>query len=434
MTNGCRESERSLEAAPAISAAPSAATVTPERTTHRAIGAATVPPPASRYDPRALLSPITAAVAHHLAAIAGHGRHRDDVFMKVGDSGTASGHFLRCFARRDDPRYEVDLGLHPELATTLEIFRGNGGGPTPFDRVSRAAVAGKTAGWVLAGSPSPLETELDALDPRYAFVGFGTNDLHYGPTPRAALPTFHAALDRVLARLESDGIVPLVAGLPPRDHDVVAERWVPTYDAMTRGLAEQRQVPYLSLYRATRELPDRGLVRDGVHGNAYRTGSVFRPCVFTPTGLAHHYNVRNLLSLQQLSRVHRVLVDGAEPPDTEAAGWSGEGTRADPHPIDRLPYTHSPRVAATTTYTLTVDEPTPVRLLVLGPHAELEDRCHPTVTADGTPHHPRWWRERTLEKGSHRIEVIVPAAREVTPRPLLVVVRCEPDDRDCRGR
>ena len=48
---------------------------------------------------------------------------------------------------------------------------------TPFDRVSAAAQSGRTAAWVLAGDPSPVASELDAIQPSIALVMFGTNDI-----------------------------------------------------------------------------------------------------------------------------------------------------------------------------------------------------------------------------------------------------------------
>jgi hypothetical protein len=355
--------------------------------------------------------------------------------MKVGASGTASGHFLGCFAPRDDPRHELDLGGRHELMATIEFFRGGDAeGRTPFDRTTRAAVSGKAAGWVIAGSPPPLEVERAAIDPRFAFVGFGTNDVHYGPSPRAALPRFYAALAQVLERLEAGGTVPIVTGLPPRDHDLTAERWVPTYDVVTRGLAEQRQLPYLSLYQATKDLPDRGLVRDGVHGNAYREGHVFRPCVFSPAGLEYHYNVRNLASIQLLDVVKRVVVDGSAAPDAPRAGWPGRGTTAAPFEVDRLPYTHSPADIghAPVVYRFELRERTGLRIIALG-----RDATGPDValfaTSPGAGQAVARGKhviEGALEAGTYWITVADSTASPAPGR-MVAVIRCDRDDPAC---
>ena len=375
--------------------------------------------------------------------------------MKVGASGTASGHFLACLAGSPASRFRIDLDRYGELQQTIDFFRdGHVGGQTPFNRLTRAAVSGKSAGWVLGGNPSPLDVEIEATNPRFAFVGFGTNDLNFGPSPRLALPTFHENLARVLDRLEAAGIIPIVTGLPPRDHAVTAERWVPIYDMVTRALAEQRQLPYLSLYQTTKDLPSRGLVRDGIHGNAYRKDGIWQPCDFTPAALKHHYNLRNLASLRWLDTVRRVVVNGDPAPDEAADHWRGTGTAKAPIEVDRLPFTHSARAPSMTAplgaqgcaapatesrtgvvYRLALDESTPLRIAALGRGdatvqlavLDAAGTVIACVARDGPV------LQRRLPAGSYRLWVngVVSRDPDRVGEYLLVVLRCEPHDPTC---
>jgi hypothetical protein len=295
----------------------------------------------TRY-PDVARSPMTISVANRMHEIAARRARDESVFMKVGASGTVSRNLLFCFAGESQPAYRVDLDGREALRPSIEHFRaGDIDGATPFDRVTLAAMVGRTAAWVQSGSPSPLASEILATNPRFAFVNYGTNDMEMGATYASALPAFHEQLSRLLDRLEGDGIVPIVTGLNPRGDSAEAARWVPTYDAMTRGMAEARQLPYLSLYRATVALPGMGLLSDGLHGNVYSEAGQAQPCVFTAEALRFNYNVRNLLSMQALDAAKRALLDGEDPPEaTPLPRLAGDGSRESPFVIDRLPFTH----------------------------------------------------------------------------------------------
>lgn len=280
------------------------------------------PPPEgpARYPTDRTLSPLTPAVAERLRAALGPGLGQD-VFAKVGDSITVSTSFLRCFAGAD-----VDLGGRDELTPTLEHFLGGRAGEsTPFERESLAAGVGWSAFAALEGAPSPLDRELDALDPSFALVMFGTNDVGWRH-PVDFGEDMLAIVDTLLGR----GVIPLLSSIPPRDDDSAADAAVPLLDAVVRGLAQGRQVPFMDLERELRLLPGHGLGGDGVHPDTYSGGA----CVLTEEGLEHGYNWRNLLALQSLHRVREVVLDGAEAPDPPQPRAAGEGTSAAPFLID----------------------------------------------------------------------------------------------------
>lgn len=299
----------------------------------------------TRYPATALRSPVTSAVAERIAAIAGVAPRAGNVFMKVGASNTVNTGFFQCFSGA--PNHTVDLDGRTALEPTLTHFRaGEALGKTPFDRVSLAAKVGAGAGWAMTGSPAPVDQELAALDPRFALVHYGTNDMQLGVSHLSALFPFFENLSTLLDHLEASGVVPIVSGLPPRGDTAAAARWAPTYDAVTRAIAEARQLPFVSVYGAWKDLPSQGLISDGLHGNSFGGGA----CVLTGAGLQYGFNARNLLTLQQLHATHLALTAAA--PDSAGPGFVGAGTASDPILIDQLPFTHTGDTTASTSRTI----------------------------------------------------------------------------------
>jgi hypothetical protein len=294
-------------------------------------------------------SPINAFVATALHDIrANDPRLVDDVFMKVGASSTVNQNTLYCFAL-DVPELDVH---EPTLGPTLDYFlMGDAAGTTPFDRDTLAAEVGRTAGWAITGDPSPLVQELDALTPSLALVHYGANDMQQGITYAAALPSFHANMSDLLDQLIARGVVPIVFGLSRRLDQDGADLWVPSFDAVSRALAQARRVPFVDLQLALEELPGYGLSGDGLHLEAFSQGA----CIFTPAGLQHGYNVRNLIALEVLDRVRQVLLLG-EPelePDPVAT-LSGAGTLDQPFEIAALPFTDARDTSESSSFELDV--------------------------------------------------------------------------------
>lgn len=416
--------------------------------------AASAPAGPTRYPADVIRSPVTDAVAARLREIAtGGDGARGDVFLKAGASGTVSTHLLYCLAgSAHQPQYTLDLDGRDHLLATLEHFRaGRIGATTPFDRATLAAEVGRTARWVLTGDPSPLEQELAAATPRFAFVNYGTNDMGAAASYGAALVPFWDAMNELLDRLEAEGVVTIVTGLNPRRDRADAARWVPTWDAVTRALAEARQLPYISLYVAAAPLPDLGLVADGLHGNVYIDGTA-EPCVFDAAGLAFNYNVRNLASLEALHAVRGIVLDGTAAPDAAPLPpVAGAGTAADPFVIDRLPFTHTftttdgerlrdgypdcdtgqdergPEI----TYRLDLPAATPVRAVVLD-RAGVDVDLH--VLTDGVcAERSDRLVDRTLAAGAHQlvVDTFTSAGVDQAGAYTLVVLPCDPGDPAC---
>lgn len=281
-----------------------------------------------RYPSGRTHSPITPEVAAHLQAIAALGpTKRGDVFSKVGDSNTVSAHYLGCFAGS-----LVDLGGRSALQPALDHFRaGVVGSTTPFDRTSLSATVGWSAFSALAGSPTPLQQELDAAQPRFATVMFGTNDVGFGDPH-----LFGRSLFTIIDTLVMQGVVPIVSAIPPRDDNATIDAWVPRYNLVARGIAQARRVPFVDLHRELLTAPAHGLGPDGVHLNVYVSGSV-RGCALTASGLSSGHNTRNLATLEGLSRAWGAVREGAAP-DATAPRIQGTGLPGDEVVISSLPF------------------------------------------------------------------------------------------------
>ena len=223
--------------------------------------------------------------------------NRHDVVAKIGDSITESASFLQ-----DCGMGWYTLGAHAGLEPTIRYFstRPMPEGRNPLSRQSLSATAGWTAAHALmGGATSPLAQELDATNPQWAVVMYGTNDLE-----RFDLATYRANLARVLDTIVMRDVVPVVSTIPDRtDREPFVSR-VATWNDAIRALARERHLPVVDDNAALRPLPQRGLSSDGIHPNIYdQSPTDARACVFTPEGLAHGYNMRNLTTLQILERL-----------------------------------------------------------------------------------------------------------------------------------
>ena len=289
---------------------------------------------AARYDGGEFLSPITPFVADRLRTIRDGNMGADDlVLMKVGDSNSVNNNMVKCFA---EPA-KVNLDGRDELQATIDYFNMKlvAGAPS-FARDSLATEVGRTASWAISGSPSPMSQEISAINPRFALVSYGTNDMQQGATHLSALFPFYDNYTALLDELMGQGIIPIVTGLPPRGDNATATDWARTYNDVSRAIAEARQVPYIDLLQATEDLPSMGLVGDGLHGNVAPDGA----CTFTDSGLDYGFNMRNYLTIDTLDRVRRVVLESGDAPDTSARTWKGAGTAQDPILIESLPFGH----------------------------------------------------------------------------------------------
>ena len=216
----------------------------------------------------------------------------------------------------------TDLGDHAGLAPTRDYFRGgNAAGATPFARTSLAASGGWTTSDVLAGSPSPLDKELTALDPRYATILLGTNDVRTGRT----LDAFGSELWTIVDRTIAQGTIPILSTMPEMHGDTSAPPRIRVFNRVIRAIAQGRSLPLIDFHLAMASLASDGITTDGLHPTVAPEGA----CALTDNGLAYGYNVRNLLTLQALDRTRRAR--GGECFDNTAQRRQGHGTHDDPY-------------------------------------------------------------------------------------------------------
>lgn len=417
-------------------------------------GSVTLPNPLPTYEPARYPggrthSPITPYVADRMREIALLGPEKSqDVFMKTGASSTVSQNTLFCFAGN------YDLGEHQSLQPTLDFFLGgDAAGSTPFDRQSEAARGGHHAGWAISGDPSPVDIEVDLVSPRLAFVHFGANDMGWGDTYGDALLYFHTNMMLLTDGLLDQGVVPVLFGITRRGDYASAQRWVDTWNATIRGIAQVHQVPFVDLYHAIDPLPGHGLAGDGLHLEAYAGGA----CILDDEGLQHGYNVRNLVALEVLERAAAVLVDEVPGLDDPQDPLLGDGTLDDPYVIDGLPFTDVrdtevegqpfvdvyPGCDSTTDesgpelwYRLEVEQTTRIRAAVLdmeGVDIDVHLVDH-SATGEGCIERGHHFVEETLEPGTYHFVLdtwVDDDGVEQAGRVLFVLLECADSDASC---
>jgi lysophospholipase L1-like esterase len=299
-------------------------------------GALPVAPGPSAYPSDRIHSPVTPWVVERWQSIvAMNSNSQTGVFMKVGDSISISQKFLHCFSGSD-----LDWGWHGDLISSHGAFLETQLDSTDsFGRSSHATKGGRNAKWAIAGSPSPLEQEYTAISPRYAVVMFGTNDIgYYGDDVLNNFRIFSDAMRDLLDELTEHGVLAMLMTIPPRTKKFSLGRWTRTANLFLRGLAQDRQLPFVDYHEALMELPSYGVTSDGVHPNAFNEDGKTQACVFSEAGLQYGYNMRNLVTMQSLDRIRRYLDLGQEPLDDTEPLATGGGTVDDPFVISQLPF------------------------------------------------------------------------------------------------
>ncbi len=240
---------------------------------------------------------------------------RDDVFAKMGGSSVESKAFLHCFATP-----YVELGEHQALSGALDYF---GAGPgNAFERESEAAGVSWNLRYVLGGRPAKFLRELEETEARWALVLFGGNDAQ-NENERVYL----SRLVYLVERLESMGVVPVLGSALPR-RNPSKDRWISRFNAITEAVAEHWSLPYIDYHAALSALPRKGLARDGVHPNVLAEGGVRTACQLTERGLRYGNNVRNLLTLEMLDALRRVVADAGTGTGAGTGAGTGTGTGA----------------------------------------------------------------------------------------------------------
>ena len=297
------------------------------------------PAPASAQVAAPVVPVLDEATRDRLAAVlaspAGAANSRD-TFIKVGDSITESGSFLKdlgCQSPPDPAMYGEWAGLIP--VTTWFRTHAFAASYTDawcrvansFSRASVAAVSGVTSAFAFAATsacPAPYNTtlrcEIYKLRPSFALVMFGTNDVMVDVNlPLAdALARYRANLERIVAQSVADGVVPVLSTIPPLVRasgvsQAMVDR-VASYNAVVAEVAAATLVPLWNYHRALLDLgptANYGVSSDGIHPSIYNRGDGAN---FSAAALRYGYNVRNLTALQVLATLKAALVDAPAAP------------------------------------------------------------------------------------------------------------------------
>lgn len=219
------------------------------------------------------------------------------VFAVIGDSNSVSESYLRAF---DFDNY--DLGAYAALEPSIAYFRGS------FNHKSVAAVIGYTALRLLTPPRNPpagcaageglAECEYRLKKPSVALILLGTNDA-------VDWRTFEENYRDLVKLTISRGVVPVLItkgdALEWQKYGASLEY----VNTIIRNISREYGVPLLDLRSQVVNLPNGGMVSDGIHFNTSPDG---KSTYFTGSHLNYGNTVRNLTSLAALDAVRRLII------------------------------------------------------------------------------------------------------------------------------
>lgn len=241
--------------------------------------------------------------------------NRDGVFIKVGDSNSTSGDYLRPFGMRSGG---CDYGLYTDLLDTVAFFSAEAPYPTfpnSFDVSNVTAQNGlntfgifdpfwaSSADYCRAGE-NPLECEYRVLQPAVALTMIGLMDLEQIP-----VETYERNLDRLISWLVERGVIPVLSTFPVlNDYPEAGARslWGKSVELNTAMLnvADAYGVPLVNLWAAFQTLPDYGIGPDRTHIR-HELGAF---CDFTGAEARVGGTLRNYFMLTALDILRREVI------------------------------------------------------------------------------------------------------------------------------
>lgn len=237
-------------------------------------------------------------------------RNRADVFIKVGDSNTKSGAFLRPLGMEE--RGYCNLGTYTDLQATIDFFSVSPREPyaNSFDSLSMTAQDGIGTPGLLdpfwATDPtcnadeSLMECEYRLTKPSVAIIMIGMLDMKIDE-----LDNYRANLETIITLSEQRGVIPVLTtySVLPDAVNPAAPMW-DAHLEMNRIMveaAEKHGIPLINLWSALQSLPDYGIGPDRSHLK-YQVGSF---CTFTGAEKEIGGTLRNLVTLQALDDLRR---------------------------------------------------------------------------------------------------------------------------------
>lgn len=230
--------------------------------------------------------------------------NRRNVFTKVGDSISASPHFLKQFV------WSYNLGDFGYLLPAYQFFAAeNLGDSNSFGHSSMAAVNSWTSFHVLdpANAPAdrcqpgetPLACEYRVIKPAVALIMIGTND-----SPAYSPEVYGTNLRQIVEISIANGVIPVLSTLP--SHAVAGDDKIAQYNTVIRGMAQTYDVPLWDYAAAMANLPNRGIGSDGVHPSVPPVEA--EVAYFKGDALNYGYTVRNLTALQMLDMLWKQVM------------------------------------------------------------------------------------------------------------------------------
>jgi hypothetical protein len=292
---------------------------------------------------------------------------KDNVFFKVGDSiSSGPGDYLYQFtyppfnaATMSGNSDAHDLGNYQSLKGGHDYFKtGRIGSDDPYTRTSVAAKVSQVAKWALGiesgQTDHPLQAELQTSQGAYSVIMFGTNNFREWNTPGdpADAAAYQEIVENSFKMLDyciANGSVPILTAPPPNPTDDTTKKRSRMTSRLIRAAAQGYQIPFIDYYASMLDLPNFGLGAGDIHPNYM---SYNRFAFLTTAGLQYGYNMRNLVTLQSLDRMYRLLVQNEAAPDAETGGLQGTGMAGDPFVIEGLDFSdyQVPANGATTAY------------------------------------------------------------------------------------
>jgi len=272
--------------------------VTPNPPT-AAASTATLSPTAQVYDPNVpeswvYLPVIPETISQRVRDLYELGKTsglNQEAFSKVGDCETYSPYFLAPFDLKETG---FRLGNYSSLETILTAYAGS------FKRDSEAADPGASVAWVLSplladpavcrSNETPLICEIRLHKPAIMLVMFGTNDVK-----TSSREGFEANLKRLLDLAIANNVVPV---LVTKADNLEGDG---SMNAIIARVAHEYELPLLNMWLAMQNLPNGGLMDDGIHL------TYAQPYFDLPQNMLMGWPVRNLVTLQMLEFLRNEL-------------------------------------------------------------------------------------------------------------------------------
>ncbi len=216
-------------------------------------------------------------------------------FSKVGDCDTSTDWYLSNYDL--DQRY-FNLGTYvDQLQPVIDFFRGS------FGRRSLAAKPGFSAASVLSNywtdysiceaGEVPIICEYRINNPAFVLISLGTNDGYNQPS-------FKENLREIINLTISQSRLPILM----TKADNVEKNYSINQDIA--DLAAEYDIPLWNFWAAIQDLPNHGLVEDGIHLTFYKED------FSDPESFQYAWTYRNLTAMQLLDKVLQTIKDISE--------------------------------------------------------------------------------------------------------------------------